>query len=561
MCHDHSQARTCSTAETTTTKKRNPRGSAGLLKGKAGGKASTMKGNEGRQEFFFVDETSSKKGKRSHVMKHHVREKRKGSHGQLSISHEQHALNAANQPGGKRVIAPLSKSIMKPASTLTSDSNSARILLWLNGREGQAGGEEKEERSGSVSSTLISTYPQPVKAMNLRVQPGAGTLDPFDTFPLRQSREVQKLADIWTSKLAYWSGQNRHLKTCVFQYALNDMATFHIVILTYSARFEACVFGHRKTGTETSRAYIAEAQRLLEDELQKERRRKEADNDWSNGNITMAMASLSVQEDRYGVPGQGWPYLEEALNRLRIETRKRAKKRQQRDWGVENTCTHYVRLIRGPGERTLRLALTPGEGDGLVSFLRHAESLRPSPSPDTSGEGGERAGKYLDAFRFHSPLHLILASGPIPTQVPHHERRYVIQSTTIGYQSRIASLMYIVAALLDLKEEGKRARFINGLAMKVVEHGLDRERSAQTLLWILLEEGWHEDLRNGHRAWFVGDLMVAVNALGETLQFLFGEVLLRILMGRQADLEISSERFEREVRMALSSNPSTRPPI
>ena len=30
------------------------------------------------QRFFFVDEKSSSKGKRSHVMKHHIREKKRG---------------------------------------------------------------------------------------------------------------------------------------------------------------------------------------------------------------------------------------------------------------------------------------------------------------------------------------------------------------------------------------------------------------------------------------------------------------------------------------------------
>ncbi|KAK2811018.1 hypothetical protein FQN49_008494, partial [Arthroderma sp. PD_2] len=176
-------------------------------------------------------------------------------------------------------------------------------------------------------------------------------------------------------------------------------------------------------------------------------------------------------------------------------------------------------------------------------------TIRRSLSSGT-GRGG---GNYLDAFRYHSPLHLLLAAGPIPTQVPPHERQWVIQSTTGGYQCRIAALVYIVAALLDLKVEDKRTRFMNGLVKQIFEKGLDREPSTETLLWTLLEGKWDEDLRNTPRVWFVGDLLVLVNRMGETMQFLFGEVLLRALMGREADLEISTERFEREVRMVIST--------
>ncbi|KAK2880055.1 hypothetical protein FQN49_000602, partial [Arthroderma sp. PD_2] len=313
MRHAHTHAHTHSTAETTAAaKKRKPRVAAGTAKVEVDSTAAeTMRGgNDGRQEFFFVDESSSKKGKRSHVMKHHVREKRKGSHGQLSISNEQHPLNPVNQAGGRQVGAPTSTSITTPASTSTSNSNSARILLWLNGREGQVDGEEEEDkstparvygRSGSASSTPTHTHTLPTRhhrPMDLCVQPGAGTLDPFDTLPLQLTPEAQKLANLWTSKLAYWSGQNRYMKTTIFQAAIRDMATFHVVVLTYGARFEACASGHRETGTETSRAYVAAAHKLLETLLQEERK-NEGDEDWDDGGkIVMVIASLSLQEDR-----------------------------------------------------------------------------------------------------------------------------------------------------------------------------------------------------------------------------------------------------------------------
>ncbi|KAF3483080.1 uncharacterized protein GIQ15_02404 [Arthroderma uncinatum] len=565
----HAHAHTHSVPETTAPRKRKPKVAAGTSQSEGDSitTAAMRSGNEGRQEFFFVDDKSSKKGKRSHVMKHHVREKRKGSHGQLSISNEQHPLNPINQAGGRQANIPTSTSITTSASTAPSNTNSARILLWLNGREEKVEGEREEDqsastlalaygRSGSGSSTPTPIHTLPARhhrPMDLRVQPGAGTLDPFDTLPLQLTPEAQKLADIWTTKLAYWSGQNPHLKTSVFQSAMRDMATFHVVILTYGARFEACASGNKERGTETSRAYVAAAQKLLEDELHEEKR-MEGDNDWDDGGkIVMALASLSVQEDRFGITDRGKPYLEEALDRLRKGPRKGARRRRQRDWGTEDTYTHYIRLTLAPGGG---IALTPADGERLVAFVHDAEAIRTSlsslSSPSSSSSKKRGGGSYLDAFRFHSPLHLLLAAGPIPTHVPPHERRWVIQSTSVGHQCRTAALIYIVAALLDLNDEDRRTRFMDGLMGKVVRHRLDREPSTETLLWVLLEDDWEKDLRNSHRTWFVGDLMTATKGMGESLQFLFGEVLLRSLMGREADLEISAERFEREARMVIA---------
>ena len=55
--------------------------------------------------------------------------------------------------------------------------------------------------------------------------------------------EDLELADYWTSKLTYWSGQNLYLKNQIFRTAMGHPLTFKAVVLAYCARWKAQLYG------------------------------------------------------------------------------------------------------------------------------------------------------------------------------------------------------------------------------------------------------------------------------------------------------------------------------
>lgn len=91
-------------------------GSFGQNKRTSKGRAPSPKrespSSSSNQRFFFVDAKSSSKGKRSHVMKHHIREKRKGQNKLLS------GESSTQSPGRPNRILPWTRRAAQRISEL-----------------------------------------------------------------------------------------------------------------------------------------------------------------------------------------------------------------------------------------------------------------------------------------------------------------------------------------------------------------------------------------------------------------------------------------------------------
>ena len=364
----------------------------------------------------------------------------------------------------------------------------------------------------------------------------ASRSDPFETLPLYMTDESQQLMDLWTTKLAYWSGQNSYMKTAVFKEAMMHPMTFHVTILAYSARYQSHIAGYKDT--PVSIVYATTADRILADYI------RSAHDPFDNRTI-MALTALALQEDRYGDKKKATQHLNDAMQRAN---------RYPGRSPLHETFLHYVRYTMTP-QAPLQDA---NDVLQLVNFLRDAETLA-SHGPFVS-----RVPLWASVFQFGTPLHLLLSSGPHPTSVPNNDRMWVVKYGSHHDTCRTASLVYITMSILDYSDQpDKCTRFLNALMSKVYERELDRSTSTESLLWLLLEEPYPDlELKNPIRAWFVGDLMKIISRLPPQLHFQFSELLLRQLMLRGADLEISTERFEAEVWKSvlplLEQSPSPR---
>lgn len=348
----------------------------------------------------------------------------------------------------------------------------------------------------------------------------ASRSDPFDTLPMELTDESQQLVDCWTTKLAYWSGQNTHMKIAAFKQAMLHPMTFYVTILTYCARYQAHVLG--LPNTPQSAQYASTAERSLSRYIANTA-------DSSDQNIIMAFSALSLQEERYGSKEKATSHLKQAMVRL---------KPRSGEYVFQDTFFHYVRFTMA--SRGLTLGAT--EVYQLLSFLRNAESA----SQDRRLI--DQAPARTSAFQFTTPLHLLLSSGPHPSHVPSEERRWVVKYGSLHDLCRIASLIYITLYILDYRDTpGKCSRFLESLLEKVRMHHLDRWPSTETLIWMLLEEPCHSNSKDRARAWVVGDIMEIVQKLPEQLNYQFSELLLRFLMLRPPDLEISLDKFERDI--------------
>ncbi|KAJ9216078.1 hypothetical protein DTO166G4_2322 [Paecilomyces variotii] len=425
------------------------------------------------QSFFFVDPGSSTREKRAHVMRHHIQEKRKQNKGATSTDQQ--------------------------------DGRPGRYLPWRK----KQNKEEKDRSSSSAPETsLLSPELQPVQEPTPRPQDALSSArrDPFDSFPLFLEPDDYQLTDLWTSKLAYWSGQNLHMKNAVFRAAMGHPVAFQAVILCYCARWRSRLCGLTHDPAVESRVNMAE----------------KATNDAIGGVIgmdedylAMALTGLSLQEQRFGEKRRAEQFADNAAQIIRSRTGTSR---------LVDVLLHFVRSVSARSDAAI-------DADGtrwLVTYLRNAERIMADQSRE---EFLSLVPERRDAFQFESPLYPLLAAGPRPTQVPLDHRIYVMQSIPTQDMCRTAALIYITTALWDFRHSPSRtARFLEQTMFHVKERGLDRYPACESFLWLLLEEVYDPDLKDPERAWSTVRLLNMHKVLSPSVQFHFSELLMSFLM-------------------------------
>ena len=248
--------------------------------------------------------------------------------------------------------------------------------------------------------------------------------------------------------------------------------------------------------------------RLVNDDVENSVRKDE-------DGLAMALASLAIQEERFGSRELAEEYITRALSL----TRPHAGSNRP----VE-TYLLYVWYIMTPPE-----PMIDQEGQRwLVTFLRGAEELMISHSKN---EYLSAVPQRREAFQMESPLFPLLSSGPRPSRLPQDSRKYVVENPPTQEACRSAALIYIMAALWDFKDSpSKTRRFLDHLISIVKEHGLDRYPASETFIWLLLEEGYDMDLKDSERGWSTGALLRKHRQLRPDLQFHFNEMLMSFLM-------------------------------
>ncbi|CAL5870567.1 uncharacterized protein PFLUO_LOCUS4806 [Penicillium psychrofluorescens] len=434
--------------------------------------------------FYFVDSNSSSKEKRAHVMHHHVQEKRK----QRKMSHETLAVEE-DVSEQTEVESP---NIVEAASMNAPDTPS------------------QEEYSLQIRFASVKPHPHPTGPSNLGSPVtilDASRKDPFSSLPMAYDREDLDLADYWTSKLCYWSGQNPYLKNQIFRTAMGHPLSFQAVILAYCARWKAQLYG--LSDSKEIQRHVGQAKKLIEDAAATGSTQVKEDD------LVMAMAGMALQEERFGSKEDAQKYADWAVQIMRPRT--------GTNMPVE-AFLQYVRYIMTPSQST---TIVPASWRWLVTFLRGAEELMRKHS---AAEYLTRVPPRREAFQMESPLFPLLSSGPRPSQVPHASRMYVVRDDRTQEVSRTAALIYITAALWDLQESPENTgRFLRYLCTLVREHHLDQYPACETLVWLLLEEGCDSDLRDPERGWSTGELLKAHKQLRPDLQFQFNEILMSFL--------------------------------
>jgi hypothetical protein len=325
--------------------------------------------------------------------------------------------------------------------------------------------------------------------------------------------------DVWVSKLSYWSGQNTYMKQAVFREAMHHPMTLLVTIIAYTARYKN---HNQATGVRLAVDYATLAESKLAEYMSMA-------SDLSDCRIIMALTSLALQEERYGDKKKAHVLMDDAMARARPRTGQSP---------LHDTYLHYVYYTMAP-RRPLD---DPQEVHRLLSFLHSAQALSQKRNFIS------QVPIWTDVFQFGSPLHFLLAPGPHPSSVPDSDRVWVITAASVHDTCRLASLIYVTATVLDHSNSPHACeRFLEAAQSKIYERGLDRSTSSESLLWLFLEEPYPADLRNPWRAWFVGELMAIANKLTPQLCYQLGELLLRYLMLREPDLEISLEKFEQEL--------------
>ncbi|PYH97543.1 hypothetical protein BO71DRAFT_126643 [Aspergillus ellipticus CBS 707.79] len=445
------------------------------------------------QIFYFVDSNSSSREKRAHVMRHHVQEKRR----QRKSSHPR-------SDSDKKSNRPLR---FTPWPQRRPDLDHHDDYESFAPQEGPNGAHA----NGNSLTPLGLPLPSPSHSIDDFPPPSPVTLldasrkDPFDSLPAISSRDDLELADYWTNKLTYWSGQNQYIKNLVFRAAMDHPLCFQTVILTYCARWKAQLYD-LKDSKETE-YHLAKAVEGIEEA-------KKGISGVDEDHLALALTGMSLHEDRFGDKQVARRYEDQAVQILRARS------------GAQSTVEvfmHYTRYVMMPPPVEM------GE-DGkqwLVTFLRAAEvmMMEHSATPFLATVPQRRL-----AFLMDSPLFPLLSSGPRPSQVPQDARKYVVRNAPTQEVTRTAALIYITAALWDFQESAsKTGRFLSHIHGLVKEHKLDRYPACETFVWLLLEEGYPSDLKDPERGWSTGELLKMHKHLRPDLQFQYNEILFSLL--------------------------------
>ncbi|GCB19253.1 hypothetical protein AAWM_02138 [Aspergillus awamori] len=447
------------------------------------------------QIFYFVDSNSSSREKRAHVMRHHVQEKRR----QRKSSH-------SRADGDRRGSRPLRYSPWPHKRTDVDNHDDYESI---------APQEVPSETSVNGHSLIPFGLPpvqSPPESVDGYQSPSPVTMldasrkDPFNSLPGVYSRDDQELADYWTNRLTYWSGQNKYIKDLVFKAAMSHPLCFQAVILTYCARWKAQLYNLQDS---------KEAQYHLDKAVQGIEEAKIGSAGVDEDNLALALSGMSLHEDRFGDKQVARKYEDQAVEILRSRS------------GTQSTVEvfmHYVRYVMIPPP----MEMSEEGKRWLVSFLHAAEQLMHQHSTPSYLES---VPQRRTAFQMDSPLFPLLSSGPRPSQVPQDYRMYVVRNAPTQEITRTAALIYITAALWDLAaSENKTGRFLNHLHHLVRLHNLDRYPACETFIWLLLEEGYGADLKESERGWSTGELLKMHKQLRPDLQFQYNEILFSLLM-------------------------------
>ncbi|KKZ60129.1 hypothetical protein EMCG_05154 [[Emmonsia] crescens] len=468
--------------------------------GSAGGRSPTQSSSP---KFFFVDENSSNKGKRSHVMKQYIQGRRKEKSAALfgGVSHQ--------LPRQPRYLAWRKR---------PDEGASGEGLCDANYPNQQTLSQSKDTHVGAFTAGPYQELQNAARSLSSQATIAVTKTDPFDTLPWSFNDEDRHLMDCWISKLTSWSGPNHFMKKSVFREAMQHPMTFHVCVLAYSARYLASVRPIKNTPQCSS--YISTAENMLTAYLKKGQHRGDSVS-------MMAFTALSVQEARYGSRQKSRHYLDTAIQNLRSWEGERL---------LGDTYTHYGRLTMFKRDLPFEMK----HASQLLSFLRNVESLAFSHSrPAFISIAPQRKA----TFEYMTPLHLILSGGPHPSRVPEKERVWVVKYE-LSSLCRVSSLVYLNKALWDQRDSPEGCiRYLNNLTENVREH-LEPNYPVESFSWLLLQDICDLDLRNPDRAWFVGDIMESFKEIPQPLQFQFTELLLSFLVLKPPDFNITFEGFE-----------------
>ncbi|OQE44133.1 hypothetical protein PENCOP_c002G02566 [Penicillium coprophilum] len=466
--------------------------------------AESKNKNYKNQHFYFVDQNSSSKEKRAHVMRHHVQEKRK----QRKMSGPLPAERIPDHPSypPKKEAGTVEKTRLESPPTAAQNFSNRETSLQIR-------------FSNMRSQPHTSTLPyigSPITILD------ASRRDPFASLPIQYDNRDIELADYWRNKLTYWSGQNLHVKNQIFRTAMGSPLSFKAVVLSYCARWEAQLYGVTDS-TEIQR-HVGQAAKIIEDATSGSALVRVDD-------LAMALSGMALHEGRFGSKQVAQAYVDRAVQIMRPRTGTNRP--------VE-VFMHYIRYLMMPEGPGVSLA----EQQWLLIFLRGAEDLMQQHS---SPEYLLQAPHRLKAFEMESPLFTLLSSGPRPSQVPHESRVYVVPGAHTQEISRTAALIYITAALWDFQgSPEKTERFLSSICTAAKQHHLDRDPACETLLWLLLEEGYDSDLQDPERGWSTGELLKAHKQLRPDLQFQFNEILMNFLSFQTPIRGVTA--FEEELR-------------
>lgn len=348
--------------------------------------------------------------------------------------------------------------------------------------------------------------------------------DPFATLAFDASVPwaEEHLADLWTSRLTYWSGQNSHLKNRIFQEAMRNRITFEAVVLGYCARWEFNLGPSREDGyKDSSRVQFYESRVRQALTTKQPCHSNQA---FDEETLTLTLTGLALQEERFGDKDKACEFAEQAKE-LQLY-----RQRQSIDAvnAVNAVCRPFLLYVLGtmdPRSSTV----TSDEIAQMVDFLHMANQTMVADNDENYlKETPQRSA----AFQFDSPLFQLLSSGPRPSQVPLENRNFVVNVNTPTTEwARTAALVYIVLALSEFRQQkSKVVRFLDHLLQIVADYGLDRNPACESFMYFLIEETFDSDLRQPDRAWRTNDLLQTHKRLPFELQFRFNEMLLGYLM-------------------------------